>query len=293
VYEVYASDSDIDNAALGQRVLELVGHGRSGIVTDVDGTISPIAPRPEQAFVLPEARQALEGLRDRLNVVAVVSGRSVEDARRMVNVDGLTYIGNHGLEVFTDGHAEIVPEARPWVPRLAAVLAQVSERMDPAIAAGVIVENKGATAALHYRLTRDPDRARGELLEILARCAVTSGLRLEEGLRVINLLPPLMVTKGSAVSWLVREHALDSVVYLGDDITDAHAFITLELMRQTGQLTALGIGVVGPETPSSVRQLADATVTSVSAVAELLCTVLEGLKSSDRMDSRAPGVGST
>jgi trehalose 6-phosphate phosphatase len=292
VYEVYASDSDSDNAALARRVLELVGRGRSGIVTDVDGTISPIARRPEQAIVLPDARRALEGLRDQLRVVAVVTGRSVEDARRMVGVDGLTYIGNHGLEVFTDGQAEIAPEARAWVPRLAAVLAQVTEGMDPALTAGVIVENKGATATLHYRLTPDPDQARQHLLEILARCAVTSGLRVEEGRRVINLLPPLTITKGSAVSWLVREHALDGVVYLGDDITDAHAFGALDLLRQTGHVRTLGIGVVGPETPAIVRQLADATVPSVASVAELLCGVLEGLKSSDRMDSRAPGVGS-
>jgi trehalose 6-phosphate phosphatase len=289
---VYESDSGGDNATLRTRILELVRHGRSGIVTDVDGTISPIAQRPEQASVLPEARRALEGLRDRLTVVAVVTGRSVDDARRMVDVDGLTYIGNHGLEVFMDGHAEIVPEARPWIPRMAAVLAQVSEGMDPALRASVIVENKGATATLHYRLTADPDQARGKLLEILARCAITSGLRVEEGRRVFNLLPPLTVTKGSAVTWLVREHALEAIVYLGDDITDAHAFRALDLLRQTGQVRTLGIGVVGPETPASVRQLTDATVPSVAAVGELLCGVLEGLKTSDRMDSRAPGVGS-
>jgi trehalose 6-phosphate phosphatase len=287
---VYASDSGSDNAALTTRILELVRHGRSGIVTDVDGTISPIAQRPDEAFVLPEARAALEGLRDRLTVVAAVTGRSVEDARRMVAVDGLTYIGNHGLEVFTGGRVEIAPEARPWVPRLAAVLARINDGMDPALTSGVIVENKGATASLHYRLAPDPERARHHLLEILDCRAVTSGWQLEEGRQVINLLPPLTVSKGTAVSWLVREHALDAVAYLGDDITDTHAFRALDLLRQTGQVKTLAIGVVGPETPPSVRQLTDATVPSVRAVAELLCGVLEGLKTSDRMDSRAPGV---
>jgi trehalose 6-phosphate phosphatase len=292
VYEVYASDSGRDNAALTSRTLELVRYGRSGIVTDVDGTISPIAQRPEQAFVLPEARTALEGLRDRLRVVAIVTGRSVNDARRMVGVDGLTYIGNHGLEVFTGGHAEIAPEARPWIPRLATLLAQISGGMDPALTSGVIVENKGATATLHYRLTPRPDRAREHLLELLADCAAASDLRVEEGRRVINLLPSLTVSKGSAVTWLVREHALDAVAYLGDDLTDTHAFRALDLLRQTGDVKTLAIGVVGPETPPIVRQLADATVPSVTAAAELLCGVLEGLKSSDSMNSRAPGVGS-
>ncbi|TME25097.1 MAG: trehalose-phosphatase [Chloroflexi bacterium] len=177
---------------------------------------------------------------------------------------------------------ELVPEARPWVPRIAAVLDDVA-RMHAI--PGVLIENKGATASLHYRMTPDPDQARRELLAILARRAITSGLRIEEGRMVINLLPPLTVTKGSAVSWLVREHRLERLVYLGDDITDAHAFRALAVLRQSGVRT-LGIGVVAPETPPSVRQLADACVASVREVAELLCRTADGLESSGTMESR-------
>jgi trehalose 6-phosphate phosphatase len=288
---------------LTRRVVALLGAGRAGLVTDVDGTISPIVARPEEARVLPRAREALLGLRDLLSLVAVVSGRSVADARNMVGVDGLVYVGNHGLEVWGRNGPETVPEARPWVPRLAAVLGEVTVRLKDSrveIASegaerGVLIENKGATASLHYRLAPDREQARRTLLEILARAAVTSGLRIEEGRMVINLLPPLMVTKGSAVSWLVREHRIDRLVYLGDDITDAHAFKALAVLRQTEGIHTLGIGVVGPETPPSVRQLADAAVPSVEAVGDLLHGVLEGLKSargsSATMDSRAPGVG--
>ena len=258
------------------------GLGRAGLVTDIDGTISPIVARPEEAYVLPRARQALERLENRLALVAVVSGRTVAEARRMVDVDGLTYVGNHGLEILGERGPELVPEARPWVRRLAAVLADVASMH---AIPGVLVENKGATGSLHYRMAPDPDRARRELLAILARCAITSGLRIEEGRMVINLLPPLTVTKGSAVSWLVREHRLERLVYLGDDITDAHAFRALAVLRQSGVRT-LGIGVVAPETPPSVRQLADACVASVQEVAELLCRTADGLESSGRMKLR-------
>jgi trehalose 6-phosphate phosphatase len=109
---------------------------------------------------------------------------------------------------------------------------------------------------------------------------------------VINLLPPLTVTKGSAVTWLVREHALERIVYLGDDITDAHAFKALAVLRQASGIHSLAIGVVGPETPPSVTQLADAQVPTVQAVADLLWSVLDGLKSSDTMVRRAPPLGS-
>ena len=289
---MYARGSTSDNADLPWRVSELLGQGRAGLVTDIDGTISPIVARPEEAMVLPMARQALDGLKHRLALVAVVTGRSVDDARQMVGIDDLIYVGNHGLEVYANGHAEIVAEARPWVPRLAAVLGDVTKHLDPSIKPGVIVENKGVTASLHYRLTPDPDQARIELLEILAHATGTAGLRVEEGRRVINVLPPLMVTKGSAVTWMVREHRLDGVVYVGDDITDAHAFRALDVLRQSGQVAAMSIGVVGPETPPSVRQLADATVPSVTAVADLFQAVLASLEAGDRMNLKAPSVGS-
>jgi trehalose 6-phosphate phosphatase len=289
---VYESASGNDNDVLHVRVLDLLRRGRAGLVTDIDGTIAPIVARPEEAMVLPNARRALEGLRRRLELVAVVTGRSVTDARTLVDVDGITYIGNHGLELFADGVATIVAEAQPWIPRLAAVLDQLSERLDPALKTGVLAENKGATASLHYRLSPDPDRTRQAVLEILASCAGTSGIRIEEGRRVINLLPPLMVSKGSAVTSLVKERALDAIVFLGDDITDAHAFRALDILRQSGRVRTLGIGVVGPETAPIVKQLADATVPSVSAVADLLCAVLAGLEASDRMEPRVPGVGS-
>jgi trehalose 6-phosphate phosphatase len=286
---VYESQSQCANAALVLRVVDLLHSGRAGLVTDVDGTISPIVPRPEEARVLPRAREALDNLKDILSLVAVVSGRTAADARRMVGVNGLTYVGNHGLEIWSDlGGPQIVPEARPWVPRLAAVLDDVVRQVQ---VPGLLVENKGATGSLHYRLAHNPDLARTEILAVLARRAVTSGLRLEEGRMVINLLPPLTVTKGSAVTWLVREHRLERLVYLGDDVTDAHAFKALAVLRQTEHVQTLSIGVVGQETPPSVRQLADATLPSVAAVADLLCQVFEQLRSSATMDTRVPTLG--
>jgi trehalose 6-phosphate phosphatase len=202
----------------------------------------------------------------------------------MVGLDGLTYVGNHGLEVWTGESAEIVAEARPWVPRLAAALSAIEARVRRP---GLIVENKGVTASIHYRATAHPDAALSEILEALTSAVPTSGLRVEQGRMVLNLLPPLTVTKGSAVRWLAREHGLRNVVYLGDDLTDAHAFGALADMRERGEAHTLSIGVVGAETPLRVRQLADATVPSVACVADLLWSVAEGLTGA-RMVVRAP-----
>jgi trehalose 6-phosphate phosphatase len=288
---VYESVSGRDNGDSGvsldllTRTLDVLGAGRTGLVTDIDGTLSPIVARPEEAAVLPEARGALIGLRDLLTLVAIITGRSVADARQLVDVDGLTYIGNHGLEVFSSGQPMLVPAAQAWVPRVAAALDLVALQLSAELTTGLIIENKGATASLHYRLAPDPGRTRAALVEILEREGNRNGLQLEEGRRVINLLPPLHVSKGSAVTELVREHALEGVVYLGDDVTDAHAFRALNVLRRAGGLKTLAIGVVGPETPAIVRQLADGSVPGPAAVAELLRRVLDGLKSSARMES--------
>jgi trehalose 6-phosphate phosphatase len=104
---------------------------------------------------------------------------------------------------------------------------------------------------------------------------------------VINLLPPLTVTKGSAVAWLAREYGLERMVYFGDDVTDAHAFRALRRLRETHGMQTLAVGVVGPETPPSVRQLADASVPTVEAVADIMCRVLERLRPGDSMGSGA------
>jgi trehalose 6-phosphate phosphatase len=104
------------------------------------------------------------------------------------------------------------------------------------------------------------------------------GLLIEEGRRVLNVLPPLPVNKGSAVAALVDQYQLQRVVYFGDDVNDTHAFTALSLLRNAGQVRSLSIGVVGPETPPSVGRLADATVPSAEAVANLLCEVLERLR---------------
>jgi trehalose 6-phosphate phosphatase len=152
----------------------------------------------------------------------------------------------------------------------------------------VRIENKGITGSIHYRLAPDQRAARARILELVGRRALTSGLRVEEGRMVVNLLPPLRVSKGSAVRWLAESYRLDGLVYFGDDLTDVHAFETLRTLRSSGQAQTLGIGVVGPETPARVRQVVDACVPSAEAVAELLGGLLEWLHPSDTMEAGVP-----
>jgi trehalose 6-phosphate phosphatase len=280
---VYERVSETDNGVVEARVLGVLRGPRAGLITDIDGTLSPIVAVPSDAVVLPRARDALLGLKKLLEVVAVVTGRSVADARQLVGIDGLLYIGNHGMEVWAGGEAQTVAEVQAWVPRVAVALEELKAR---AHMPGVVFEEKGPSASVHYRLAADPVRTRRELLELMATTPSMSALRMEEGRMVINLLPPVSVNKGSAVTWLAKEHRLERLVYIGDDLTDTHGFLALRGLRDVGQAETLNIGVVGPETPDSVRQLADMCVGSPHAVAELLTQVMEDLQSSDTMNER-------
>ncbi len=246
----------------------------AGLVTDVDGTISPIAAVPAEARVLPQARAALQRLARRLALVAVVSGRSVADAQRLVGLDGLTYVGNHGLELVGPHGPQPVEAARPYVPLLAAALDQVAPQLT---LAGILVENKGVSASLHYRLAVDREAARRQLLDALAHAPAAQRFRLEEGRLVVNLLPPIPISKGTVVRLLATDHRLRALVYLGDDVTDLHAFRALRDLRETAGLHTLALAVGTPEAAAEVHQAVDARLPSPRAAAALLADVAAAL----------------
>jgi len=82
----------------------------AALFLDVDGTLAPIVARPELAEVPEETRAAVQRLAGRYALVACISGRPAADAERVVGVEGIRYVGEHGLE--------LAPEAREWAGRL-------------------------------------------------------------------------------------------------------------------------------------------------------------------------------
>ena len=214
-----------DPRALGRRITgsPLV------VLLDVDGTLAPIAPRPEDAFVPAATREAvaaLAGARD--THVALVSGRGAEDARRLVGVDGVWAIGNHGLETIDpDGVMAIDPRVAAWEGALQSVRASAAEVV--ATVPGARVEDKGATLSIHYRLADAADVPRLE--SAVAAAAERAGLRVTRGRKVVEVRPPLAVDKGTAVLALAaRLGATErsaSIVFAGDDTTDEDAMEAL------------------------------------------------------------------
>jgi trehalose 6-phosphate phosphatase len=199
------------------------------IMLDVDGTLAPLAPRPDAAVVPAETRRAIATLAARDNVhVVLVSGRAAADARRMVSALHVWVIGNHGFEITGPDGEELVDQQ---VAHFRPAVAQAARRLAPQVAPvpGVFLEDKGWTLSVHYRLA-DPavgPRLRAAVEETVAHL----GLRLTLGKQVLEVRPPVRVDKGTAVLLLGLKLGgfadSASLVFIGDDQTDEDAFRAL------------------------------------------------------------------
>ncbi len=258
----------------------------AAVVTDIDGTISSIAPTPAEAMVDPGAQAALSLLRERLAAVAVVSGRAPQDGAAMVGLPELTYVGNHGLERIAAGEPWTHPVAAAAQPAIAAALAEIETAARAATdVPWLIVENKGVTGTVHYRLAPDPVAAVA-LLEPLAREATDRhGLRLTLGRMILEVRPPLAVNKGTAIRDLARDLGLRGIVFFGDDVTDVDAFRALREMREAGEAATLRVGVIGPETSPAVLAEIDLSVKGVPACAATLLALAARLPLTDESKS--------
>lgn len=196
------------------------------LMFDVDGTLAAIAEHPSLARVPDDTRRLVASIVTKPNViVALVSGRAAHDARRLVGVEHVWTVGNHGAEVMTpDGEITVDPD----VARFGESMATAARTLAPLLAPlrGVVLENKGWTLSVHYRTANEAvlPRLRAAVDGVVLR----TGLRVTEGKKVLEIRPPVSVDKGTAVYRLARDlGALEpgaSVLFVGDDVTDEDAF---------------------------------------------------------------------
>jgi len=223
---------------------------QAALFLDVDGVLAPIVERPEDARVPVATRRELARLGSSYALVACITGRTADVAREIVGVDGVRYVGQHGLE--------LAPEAARFATRIHA-FARATGWSD--------LEVKPLTAAFHYRRSDDRDAAR-RALEDVAAAALAEGLRTKWGRFVLEVVPPVDASKGSAVRTLLAEAGLRRALYAGDDVTDLDGFRALD-----GLDVAVRVAIVSAEGPSELGTLADVLVGSTDAFLELLMTL--------------------
>ncbi len=217
---------------------------RSGILflfLDYDGTLTPIVSRPELALCPPDVKEHLERLRNLPGVyLAIISGRSLDDVREKVGVSGISYVGNHGLEIENPAgrHKKILTPARERE------LQRITRDLKNSFTGipGVLLEEKGPILSVHYRGV--PKKFVVQILrtietEIERR---RDHWKIAEGKKVLEIRPNVDFDKGKAVREILRVLPSQRLlpIYLGDDRTDEDAFRVLK-----GMGISVFIGPVG------------------------------------------------
>ncbi len=242
------------------------------VFLDYDGTLTPIAQRPEVARLKASVRRTLSQLAHSIPVV-IVSGRALSDLEKRVGVPGIRYVAHHGLLYKEPGSAIHWVGRRP-LRSVVQAWAGALKRATRGIA-GALVEDKGVTVALHDRLVRPADRARLRRLALhaLVPWLASKKVALVRGKRVLEVRPVGAWNKGTAVTRLLRQPwARGRVpVYFGDDRTDFDAF---RAVRSHGLAVRVGgrRGVAGE----------DAWLSSPNRLESLLCWLSARVNDAER-----------
>ncbi len=224
----------------GRRALALTLQQRPLLALDFDGTLAPIVARPGDARVSQAMAACLRRIATRMPV-AIVSGRQVADLRDRLGFTPRYIVGNHGAEDVEGEGAPPPPATPPAATALNALRRRLQAATEELRAAGVTVEDKQFSLALHYRLARDAAQARVAIDRLLAGAG--PALRVFGGKRVVNVAAADAPDKADAVRSLARRSGAASVVFVGDDVNDEPVFAAAE----PGWLTVR----VGRDDPSS------------------------------------------
>lgn len=242
------------------------------LLSDYDGTLTPIVARPELAVLPEETRKLLEQLKHQHRIkIGVISGRALVDLREKVGIRGIIYAGNHGLEIEGPSVNFIHPlaeEIRPLLRIIDGILTQALGTVR-----GVLVEHKGLTLSVHYRMVekRKVETVRGTFNKIMVAPRSLGKIKTTSGKKVLEVRPAINWHKGKAIQLIMKRYAKGGnrskvlPIYLGDDLTDEDAF---EFLERSGGISIF----VGEEnSPTCARYY----LKSPSEVAGFLKTLLE------------------
>jgi trehalose 6-phosphate phosphatase len=239
------------------------------VATDLDGTLAPIVPHASEARVPPTTLAVLDRLSTQARV-AVITGRDLNTARRMVSGESVIVIGSHGLE------SSFAKDLLPGLDRvtLAAALEAIEQKVISAVPSAFLhIERKAISTAFHYRTSPELEPA---LRKVLA--TLPSGLRLREGRMVLEVLPNAEGGKDVALLALCEHFKPHSMLCLGDDQTDVFMFRAAKEAAKRNDIELLLCGIAsGAETPPEIIELSDILLRSTDEALEALETVARGM----------------
>jgi len=205
------------------------------LITDYDGTLTPIVERPELANLSEDTRRLLRSLAHQHRfTLGVISGRALADLKDKVGISSIIYAGNHGLEIEGPGISFVNPVAEELRPILRIVHYVLSRALGTI--RGVFVENKGLSLSIHYRLAGE-HKAReveGIVKQIVGGAEAAGQAKITSGKKVYEVRPAVAWGKGKAVKLLMKKYGKGGrksrllPMYFGDDLTDEDGFRVIE-----------------------------------------------------------------
>jgi trehalose 6-phosphate phosphatase len=222
---------------------------QGALFLDFDGVLAPIVARPEDAYPPEETRDELRRLGERYALVAIVSGRAGDDVRARVGVDGIVYVGSHGLELDR--------QADRWRRQIVDFASGAAWPHDE-------TELKGLSVAFHFRHAGD-EAAAVAALDAIADAARDEGLVARFGRKVLEVLPPVGSNKGTAVRHLLEGAGLSRALVAGDDTTDLDSFRAVEELEHK-----IRVAVLSDESPTLLGEHAEIVLGSTEEFLDLL-----------------------
>ena len=252
---------------------EVLSHAPAGLFVDIDGTLADIAPTPDDVDVPMAVRDDLERITQRAPV-SVLTGREVGDARGIVGSDALLYAGSHGTQWWQGGHTWVSPEAEPYVGHVHALAIEASRAFSRDD--GYVIQDKGTSMSIHYRMAPDTAAARIAVFRFLAESPDARDLSIFQGKMVAEIRPPVALTKGTALRTIVHGQSLAGAIAIGDDTTDIDMFRAVSELRRAGT-AGISVAVLAPEVPVELLDAADYALAGTRGVRRFLGWMAETL----------------
>jgi trehalose 6-phosphate phosphatase len=247
---------------------------KTAVITDIDGTISKIVLDPDKAVISQIMKNTLEKLVNKFQLVGVITGRNVKNAKEMLEVDGLLYIGSHGLEYLKNDKSYIEPEVEKYLPLIEKVAHDIQTEELSNIK-NILFQEKGICLSVHYRNCEDPEGTHRKILDALNELEGLENFKITEGRKVVEVRTKIGYNKGTILEKIVFENEIEKIIYLGDDVTDVDAFNKLKELKKDGKVDGVGIVVVSEEVPEYVKEDASFYVNGVDEVQKFFSWLLE------------------
>ena len=197
---------------------------------DFDGTLVPIQENPARCFLSPKIKSQLEaiGLSGKA-LMAILSGRTVNDIKKRVPFENIYYGGNHGLEISGPHIRYTHPDALRLKPMINRVCRKIEKEVGHIV--GALIEKKKLGFTLHYRMAKREDKTllKSIFYRIIAESPDSQTFSVLPGKKVLELAPNISWDKGKAALFLLKKQKKKYLpIYLGDDVTDETAFEALK-----------------------------------------------------------------